>query len=160
MASKKKDLPNKETPKKSIKNIIILVILLLICSTAGFVFFKKSPKENQEVIEVIPTRDELAFDSIPDDTISELDTLNITDSSVVEQPVETTIPVVKKSKIKITRFQLDNNPKYWKIVKGISEDTSFYYLKNNKTGTKLFNRYYTKEEAEIELKKFKNIISQ
>ena len=64
--------------------------------------FKKSPEEKQEVIEVIPTKDELAFDNIPDDTISELDTLNITDSSLVEQPVETTIPVVKKSKIKIT----------------------------------------------------------
>ena len=63
-----------------------------------FCFFKKSPEEKQEVIEVIPTKDELAFDNIPDDTISELDTLNITDSSVVEQPVETTIPVVKSPK--------------------------------------------------------------
>ena len=38
MASEKKDLPNKEIPKKSKKNIIILVILLVICSAAGFVF--------------------------------------------------------------------------------------------------------------------------
>ena len=93
----KKDLPNKETPKKSKKNIIILVILLVICSAAGFVFLKKVLRK-AEVIEVIPTKDELAFDNIPDDTISELDTLNITDSSVVEQPLKQLYQLLKSPK--------------------------------------------------------------
>ena len=41
-----------------------------------------------------------------------------------------------------------------------SKDTTFYTLKNKKTGTKLSNKYYSKEIAEKELIKFKKIISR
>ena len=54
---------------------------------------------------------------------------------------------------------MDNNPKYWMIVKGSNKDTTFYILKNKKTGTKLSNKYFSKEKAEEELDNFKNIIS-
>ena len=43
---------------------------------------------------------------------------------------------------------MDNNPKYWMVVKGNNEDTTFYILKNRKTGTKLSNKYFSKEKAE------------
>ena len=112
------------------------------------------------MVEVIPAKEELELDDVPNDSVTEIDSLILADSVTTEPPPEVVIPIIKKPQLKITKSQLDNNPKYWKIVKSTTEDTSFYILKNYKTGTKLFNRYYTKEKAEIELKKFKNIITQ
>ena len=137
-------------------------MLLIVCSAAGVIFFKKSPDEKQEVVEVIPAKEELELDDVQNDSVyTEIDSLILADSVTTEPPPEIVIhQLLKKPQLKITKSQLDNNPKYWKIVKSTTEDTSFYILKNYKTGTKLFNRYYTKEKAEIELKKFKNIITQ
>ena len=68
-------------------------------------------------------------------------------------------PSINNRKRTVTKDQLDNNPKYWMVVKQ-SNDTTFYTLKNKKTGTKLSNKYYSKEIAEKELIKFKKIISR
>ena len=65
----------------------------------------------------------------------------------------------KKVIRKVSKVQMDNNPKYWMVVKGSNEDTTFYTLKNRKTGTKLSNKYFSKEKAEEELDNFRNIIS-
>ena len=160
MTSEKNDVSKKETSSKSKKNIVILLVLLIVCSAAGVIFFKKSPDEKQEVVEVIPAKEELELDDVQNDSVIEIDSLILADSVTTEPPPEVVKPIIKKPKLKITKSQLDNNPKYWKIVKSTTKDTSFYILKNYKTGTKLFNRYYTEEKAEIELKKFKNIITQ
>ena len=69
-------------------------------------------------------------------------------------------PQKKKVIRKISKVQMDNNPKYWMVVKGSNKDTTFYTLKNKKTGTKLSNKYFSKEKAEEELNNFRNIISK
>jgi len=45
-------------------------------------------------------------------------------------------------------------------VKGSNSDTTFYTLKNKKTGTKLSNRFYTKKKANEELKNLRSILSK
>ena len=160
MTSEKNNVSQKETSSKSKKNIVVFLVLLIVCSAAGVILFKKSPDEKQEVVELIPAKEELELEDVPNDSVTEIDSLILADSVTTEPPPEIVKPIIKKPKLKITKSQLDNNPKYWKIVKSNTKDTSFYILKNYKTGTKLFNRYYTEEKAEIELKKFKNIITQ
>ena len=86
------------------------------------------------------------------DSILNVDTIQQENIVIVE-------PQKKKIIRKVSKLQLDNNPKYWMVVKGSNEDTTFYSLKNKKTGTKLSNKYFSKEKAEEELDKFKNIIS-
>ena len=86
------------------------------------------------------------------DSIFNVDTIQPENIFIVE-------PQKKKIIRKVSKLQMDNNPKYWMVVKGSNEDTTFYILKNKKTGTKLSNKYFSKEKAEEELDNFKNIIS-
>ena len=67
---------------------------------------------------------------------------------------------VKSTKKKASRFSIENNPNYWMVVKGSNSDTTFYTLKNKKTGTKLSNRFYSKQKANKELKKLRSILSK
>jgi hypothetical protein len=67
---------------------------------------------------------------------------------------------VKSTKKKASRFSVENNPNYWMVVKGSNSDTTFYTLKNKKTGTKLSNRFYSKQKANKELKKLRSILSK
>ena len=113
MTSEKKDLSKKETSSKSKKNIVILLVLLLVCSAAGVIFFKKSPDEKQEVVEVIPAKEELELDDVPNDSNTVIDSLILADSVTTEPPSEIVKPIIKKPILKITKSQLDNNPKYW-----------------------------------------------
>jgi hypothetical protein len=46
------------------------------------------------------------------------------------------------------------------VVKGSNSDTTFYTLKNKKTGTKLSNRFYSKQKANKELKNLRSILSK
>ena len=67
---------------------------------------------------------------------------------------------VKPIKKKASRFALENNPNYWTIVKGSNSDTTFYTLKNKKTGTKLSNKFYSKQKANKELKNLRSILTK
>lgn len=158
MSTDNKDLPPKNTPKKSKKNLIILIILLVLCSVAGFLFFEKSPEKKKEMVEVSSIEEDLEVNEVTEDSISTSKSLIENDS--LESPlVKKLKPIIKNRKGKITKLQLDNNPNYWMVVKE-SNDTTYYTLKNKKTGTKLSNKYYSKEIAEKELRQFKKIISR
>ena len=85
------------------------------------------------------------------DSILKIDTVQINKPNPI---------VTKKVKKKISRFKLENNPNYWIVSKSSNSDTSFYVLKNKRTGTKLSNKYYSKIEANNELRNFKKILSK
>lgn len=158
MSTDNKDLPPKNTPKKSKKNLIILIILLVLCSVAGFLFFEKIPEKKKEMVEVTSIEEDLEVNEVVEDSSSTSESLIKNDS--LESPLVKKIkPITIKKKRKITKLQLDNNPNYWMVVKE-SNDTTYYTLKNKKTGTKLSNKYYSKEIAEKELRQFKKIISR
>ena len=91
------------------------------------------------------------------DSILNTDSILKIDTVQINKPK----PVVnKKVKKKISRFKLENNPNYWIVSKSFNSDTTFYVLKNKRTGTKLSNKYYSKIEANNELKNFKKILSK
>ena len=131
---------------------------MVLCSVAGFLFFEKSPEKKQEMVEVSSIEENLEVNEVVEDSSSTSESLIKNDS--LELPLVKKIkPITIKKKGKITKLQLDNNPNYWMVVKE-SNDTTYYTLKNKKTGTKLSNKYYSKEIAEKELRQFKKIISR
>ena len=158
MAKEKNIKEVKATSKKNNKNIIILIVLLVTCSLAAFLVFEKKPPEIKETVDVSAVSDSLDSEEINVDSTMVVDSILNVDTI---QPENIVIVEPQKKKIirKVSKLQMDNNPKYWMVVKGSNEDTTFYILKNKKTGTKLSNKYFSKEKAEEELDNFKNIIS-
>lgn len=158
MSLDRKDQKENIAPRKSKKNLIIFIILLVICSVAGFFLFEKSPEQKIEVVEVNAFEDGLDLNDNVEDSVTIKDSLASNDTLKIDLK-NNFKPSIKNRKRTVTKDQLDNNPKYWMVVKQ-SNDTTFYTLKNKKTGTKLSNKYYSKEIAEKELIKFKKIISR
>ena len=108
-----------------------------------------------------PSEKNQSFDIDPIEEISNNDSIITIDTSKLNQiEVEELIvkPPKKKTKKKASRFSIENNPNYWIIVKGSNSDTSFYLLKNKKTGTKFSNKFYSKEKAAQELKNLRSIL--
>ena len=159
MAKEKKEPQVKVTPKKSNKNIIILIVLLLVCGAAAFLLYEKKPPEVKETVDVSAVSDSLVSEEIIVDSTMLIDSILTLDTINSENIVKVE-PQKKKVIRKISKVQMDNNPKYWMVVKGSNKDTTFYTLKNKKTGTKLSNKYFSKEKAEEELNNFRNIISK
>ena len=159
MAKEKKEPQVKVTPKKSNKNIIILIVLLLVCGAAAFLLYEKKPPEVKETVDVSAVSDSLVSEEIIVDSTMLIDSILTLDTINSENIVKAE-PQKKKVIRKISKVQMDNNPKYWMVVKGSNKDTTFYTLKNKKTGTKLSNKYFSKEKAEEELNNFRNIISK
>ena len=160
MAKEKKEPQVKVTPKKSNKNIIILIVLLLVCGAAAFLLYEKKPPEVKETVDVSAVSDSLVSEEIIVDSTMLIDSILTLDTINSENIVKEAEPQKKKVIRKISKVQMDNNPKYWMVVKGSNKDTTFYTLKNKKTGTKLSNKYFSKEKAEEELNNFRNIISK
>ena len=160
MAKEKKEPEVKVTPKKSNKNIIILIVLLLVCGAAAFLLYEKKPPEVKETVDVSAVSDSLVSQEIIVDSTMLIDSILTLDTINSENIVKEAEPQKKKVIRKISKVQMDNNPKYWMVVKGSNKDTTFYTLKNKKTGTKLSNKYFSKEKAEEELNNFRNIISK
>ena len=159
MAKEKKTTEVKAPSKKSNINIIILIVLLVICSVAAFLLFEKKPPEIKETVDVSAVSDSLVLEEINiDSTMVMVDSTLTVDTIQPENNVKAE-PQKKKVIRKVSIVQMDNNPKYWMVEKGSNEDTTFYILKNRKTGTKLSNKYFSKEKAEEELDNFRNIIS-
>ena len=158
MAKEKKEPEAKDPPKKSNKNIIILIVLLVVCGVAAFLLNEKTPVEIKENVEIKSDIDSLVTEEINVDSSTLIDSILTVDTLEFENM---TIDEPEKKKVirKVPTAQMDNNPKYWIVVKGSNKDTTFYTLKNKKTGTKLSNKYFTKEKAEAELNNFINIIS-
>ena len=158
MAKEKSTKEVKAPSKKNNKNIIILIILLVICSLAAFILFEKKPPEIKETVDVSAVNDSLDSEEINVDSTMVVDSILNVDT-IQQENIVIVEPQKKKIIRKVSKLQMDNNPKYWMVVKGSNEDTTFYTLKNKKTGTKLSNKYFSKEKAEEELDNFKNIIS-
>ena len=160
MAKEKNEPQVKVTPKKSNKNIIILIVLLVVCGAAAFLLYEKKPPEVKETVDVSAVSDSLVSEEIIIDSTMVMDSILNVDTINSENIVKAEDSKKKKVIRKVSKVQMDNNPKYWMVIKGSNKDTTFYTLKNKKTGTKLSNKYFSKEKAEEELNNFRNIISK
>jgi hypothetical protein len=153
--SEEKKQPSKEIePKSNKKNIFLFIGLILISGAAAFYLINNKPAEKKQTFDV----DSLEEMSINDTTLAsdsiiaiEVPNLDLDENNDLK---------VKSTKKKASRFSIENNPNYWKVVKGSNSDTTFYTLKNKKTGTKLSNRFYSKQKANKELKKLRSILSK
>ena len=146
MTDEKKQ-PSKEVKSKSNKNNIFLFIgLILISGAAALYLIKNKPAEKKQTFDMNSSEE-----SSNNDSILNIDTNNLNLIEVEEL-------IVKPTKKKVSRFSIENNPNYWTVVKGRNSDTSFYILKNKKTGTKLSNKFYSKEKANVELKNLRSIL--
>ena len=151
--SEQKKQPSKEIKSKSDnKNIFLFIGLILISGFAAIYLIKNKPSEKKQSFDIDPVEE-----SSTNDSIIIIDTNNLDQIEVEELIVK---PPKKKTKKKASRFSIENNPNYWIIVKGSNSDTSFYLLKNKKTGTKFSNKFYSKEKATQELKNLRIILAK
>ena len=153
--SEEKKQPSKEIePKSNKKNIFLFIGLILISGAAAFYLINNKPAEKKQTFDV----DSLEEMSINDTTLASDSIIAIENPNLDVD--ENNDLKVKSNKKKASRFSIENNPNYWTIVKGSNSDTTFYTLKNKKTGTKLSNKFYTKEKATEELKNLRSILTK
>jgi hypothetical protein len=153
--SEEKKQPSKEiVPKSNKKNIFLFIGLILISGAAAFYLINNKPAEKKQTFDV----DSLEEMSINDTTLASDSIIAIEVPNLDKN--ENSDLKVKSTKKKASRFSIENNPNYWMVVKGSNSDTTFYTLKNKKTGTKLSNRFYSKQKANEELKNFRSILSK
>jgi len=152
--TEEKKQPSKEiNPKSNKKNIFLFIVLILISGAAAFYLINNKPAEKKQTFDVDIAEEISTNDSIvASDSIIEIDNSNL--------DLENEDLKVKPIKKKASRFSEENNPKYWTIVKGVNSDTTFYTLKNKKTGTKLSNKFYSKQKANKELKNLRSILTK
>jgi hypothetical protein len=153
--SEEKKQPSKEiVPKSNKKNIFLFIGLILISGAAAFYLINNKPAEKKQTFDV----DSLEEMSINDTTLASDSIIAIEVPNLDKN--ENSDLKVKSTKKKASRFSIENNPNYWMVVKGSNSDTTFYTLKNKKTGTKLSNRFYSKQKANEELKNLRSILSK
>ena len=153
--SEEKKQPSKEIePKSNKKNIFLFIGLILISGAAAFYLINNKPAEKKQTFDV----DSLEEISINDTTLASDSIIAIEVPNLDKN--ENNDLKVKSTKKKASRFSIENNPNYWMVVKGSNSDTTFYTLKNKKTGTKLSNRFYSKRKANKELKNLRSILSK
>ena len=152
--SEEKKQPSKEIePKSNKKNIFLFIGLILISGAAAFYLINNKPAEKKQTFDV-DSLEEMSNDTtLASDSIIaiEVPNLDLDENNDLK---------VKSTKKKASRFSVENNPNYWMVVKGSNSDTTFYTLKNKKTGTKLSNRFYSKQKANKELKNLRSILSK
>ena len=153
--SEEKKQPSKEIePKSNKKNIFLFIGLILISGAAAFYLINNKPAEKKQTFDVDSLEEMLINDTtLASDSIVAIENTNL---DHLENEDLKVIPTKKKP----SRFSIENNPKYWMVVKGSYSDTTFYILKNKKTGTKLSNKFYDKEKANLELKILRSILSK
>ena len=153
--SEEKKQPSKEIePKSNKKNIFLFIGLILISGAAAFYLIKNKPAEKKQSFDV----GSLEEMSINDTTLASDSIISVENPNLELE--ENNDLKDKSTKKKASRFSIENNPNYWIVVKGSNSDTTFYTLKNKKTGTKLSNRFYTKKKANEELKNLRSILSK
>ena len=152
--SKEKKQPSKEIEPKSNKKNILFIGLILISGAAAFYLMNNKPAEKKQSFDV----DSLEEMSINDTTLASDSIISVENPNLELE--ENNDLKDKSTKKKASRFSIENNPNYWIVVKGSNSDTTFYTLKNKKTGTKLSNRFYSKQKANKELKNLRSILSK
>ena len=154
MTEEKKQVSKEINPKSNKKNIFLFVGLILISGAAAFYLIKNKPAEKKQTFDVDTLEEISANDSIVEsDSIIAIDNTNLDE-------LENEDLKVKPKKKRASRFSIENNPKHWMVIKGSNNDTTFYTLKNKKTGTKLSNKFYSKEKANEELKNLRSILTK
>ena len=159
--TKEKKQPSKEIkPKSNKKNIFLFIGLILISGAAAFYLINNKPAEKKQTFDV-DIAEEISTNGsiVASDTTVASDSIIAIDNTNLE-PLENEELKVKPKKKRASRFTLENNPNYWTIVKGSNSDTTFYTLKNKKTGTKLSNKFYSKQKANKELKNLRSILTK
>ena len=151
--NEEKNQPLKEIkPQSNKKNIFLFIGLILFSGAAAFYLINNKPAEKKQTFDVD------SLDGIStNDSIVASDSVTVIDITNLDQLEKKNLKV-KPIKKKASRFSIENNPKYWIVVNGSNSDTSFYLLKNKKTGTKLSNKFYSKEKANVELKNLRSIL--
>lgn len=159
--TEEKKQPSKETnPKSNKKNIFLFTGLILISGAAAFYLINNKPAEKKQTFDLDSTEEISINDSIvASDTIVVRDSIISIENTNLDQ-LENEDLKVKSTKKKASRFSIENNPNYWTVVKGSNSDTTFYTLENKKTGTKLSNKFYSKQKANKELKNLRSILSK
>jgi hypothetical protein len=153
--TKEKKQPSKEIkPKSNKKNIFLFIGLILISGAAAFYLINNKPAEKKQTFDV-----DIAEEISTNDSIVSSDSIIAIDNTNLDQ-LENEELKVKPTKKRASRFSIENNPNYWTIVKGSNSDTTFYTLKNKKTGTKLSNKFYSKQKANKELKNLRSILTK
>ena len=152
MTEEKKQPLKQISPKSNKKNIFLFIGLILISGAAAFYLINNKPAEKKQTFDV----DSLEGISTNDSIVAS-DSVTVIDITNLDQ-LENKNLKVKPTKKKASRFSIENNPKYWIVVNGSNSDTSFYLLKNIKTGTKLSNKFYSKEKANVELENLRSIL--
>ncbi len=153
--TEEKKQPSKEIePKSNKKNIFLFIGLILISGAAAFYLINNKPAEKKQTFDV-----DIAEEISTNDSIVSSDSIIAIDNTNLDQ-LENEDLKVKPKKKKVSRFTIENNPNYWTIVKGSNSDTTFYTLKNKKTGTKLSNKFYSKQKANKELKNLRSILTK
>ena len=151
--NEEKNQPSKEIkPQSNKKNIFLFIGLILFSGAAAFYLINNKPAEKKQTFDVD------SLDGIStNDSIVASDSVTVIDITNLDQLEKKNLKV-KPTKKKATRFSIENNPNYWMVAKGSNSDTTFYTLKNKKTGTKLSNKFYSKEKATEELKNLRSIL--
>jgi len=154
MTEEKKQVSKEINPKSNKKNIFLFIGLILISGAAAFYLINNKPAEKKQTFDVDTLEEISANDSIVEsDSIIAIDNTNLDE-------LENEDLKVKPKKKRASRFSIENNPKHWMVIKGSNNDTTFYTLKNKKTGTKLSNKFYSKEKANEELKNLRSILTK
>jgi len=154
MTEEKKQVSKEINPKSNKKNIFLFIGLILISGAAAFYLINNKPAEKKQTFDVDTLEEISANDSIVEsDSILAIDNTNLDE-------LENEDLKVKPKKKRASRFSIENNPKHWMVIKGSNNDTTFYTLKNKKTGTKLSNKFYSKEKANEELKNLRSILTK
>ena len=100
---------------------------------------------------------------VEEEKVEIIDTIEVVeeDTSALEADVEEVVEEIQDQPVTLPNkksIDYNNSAKYWKTSLVNNQDTSYYVIKNRISGLTLSNRYYSKSEAEKELKNFKNII--
>ena len=160
MTEEKKQSSKEINPKINKKNIFLFIVLILISGAAAFYLINNKPAEKKQTFDMDTPEEISTNDSIVvSDTILANDSIIAIDTTNLNQ-LENEALKVKPKKKKASRFSIENNPNYWTIVKESNSDTTFYTLKNKKTGTKLSNKFYSKQKANKELKNLRSILTK
>jgi hypothetical protein len=148
------------------KKVIIITVLSCVLVVGLFIgakyFLNKYKSKNIatsndtiKVLSEVPNEDTLT-NQIVLDSIDTVDSTEFFENEIKDELIEDipTTPTTKPRK----RINNENKVNNWILVEEKGLDTIYFCIKNKVTGTKLSNRYYSKDKADTELINFKKIL--
>ena len=152
---------NKEKEKGNFlnkKSIIYIALASVVLIFIAFFLFRGEPIKEEKKI---PIKEEKKQVEIKEEVVIDSSVVHqpVIDSTLKELPVEQEQEPVTETR-PTYRIDHENNPNNWRLIDVNDPDSSYFAIRNKKTGTQLINRYYTKEKGAEELKKFQKILSK